>query len=103
MHTFRSACAFPTENEYSEDEDPARFPIAAVLPWTQDLYENPNWDSSRLESYRSYRKESSRLWEQIVVLVAMALHQAKILDSKRFQIKDPRLDDFEVLFVSEQI
>lgn len=92
MLTSGGACAFPSEDEY-----PARFPIAAILPQTMDMYEE-KCSFDVLNDYRRLRKQSSMSWEQIAVLVAMAQSQAQVLDIKRFEIDDPRLNVFEVRF-----
>jgi hypothetical protein len=100
MFTSTSVCTFPSESEY-----PARFPIAAILPYTEDLYEPllKTWDSTVLGEWRSKRRQSSKSYEQIAVLVAMAQYQAQVLDIRRFQIKDSRLDVYEVPNLSEQL
>lgn len=100
MRTTRSACAFPSEKEY-----PARFPIAAILPQTIDLYEPMpgTWPSSILSDWQSSRRKSPKPLEQIAVLVAMAQYQAQVLDIRRFQIEDSRLDVFEVFCPSKQL
>ncbi len=94
MFTTKCACAFPNENDY-----PARFAIAAILPQTEDVYEpSPGiWTHADLSGWRNWRKKSSKSLEQIAVLVAMAQHQAQVVDLSACQSKDPRLDIFEVL------
>ena len=94
MLTTRSTCVFPREEDY-----PARFPIAAILPQTEDLYEpRPGtWSSDILSDWQSWRKKSSKFLEQIALLVAMAQQQAQVLDISRSQNEDPRLNIFEVL------
>jgi hypothetical protein len=100
MHTIKSACAFPSESEY-----PARFPIAAILPYTIDVYEPllDTWDSDLLKNLRNMREKASKSYEQIAVLVSMAQYQAKVLDIRRFKIKDSRLDVFEVPCLSRKL
>ena len=69
------------------------------------MYE-PNHDrltGEMLKNWHDWRKESSKTYEQIAVLVAMAQHQAEILDISRFDIKDPRLHTFEVFCLSLQL
>ncbi len=96
LFTTRCACAFPNEKEF-----PDGFPIAAILPYTKDLYEDllrmPSEDG--LKDWQCGRKESPKSMEQIAVLVAMAQYQAKVLDVNRFDIKDPKLDTFEVHYL----
>ena len=93
MLTTRCAHAFPNEKEF-----PDRFPIATILPHTKDLYEQllgtPSEDERK--AWQDWRKKSSKSLEQIFVLVAMAQYQAKVLDTNRFDINDPKLDAFEV-------
>jgi hypothetical protein len=103
MHTAKSACAFPSVNEYRADESPTPFPIAAILPQNIDLYEKATWSTDILKDYRSWRPKSSKPLEQIAVLVAMAQRQAEGFDTSRVQTKDSGLDIFEVLCLSRQL
>lgn len=92
--TTKCACAFPNEKEY-----PVRFPILAVLPQTKDLYEPEDEEMSLAmeKEWRSYRKDKSKSFEQIAVLVAMAQFQA-------FTCMGPsQLKDFEVCCLSKYL
>ena len=76
--------------------NPARFPLAAILPQNIDVY-TPQPEVCSYETlcdYRTLRKQLSRLREQVAVLVAMAQSQAQVLDIRRFRNKDPRLHVF---------
>ena len=100
MLTTGSACAFPDENDY-----PARFPIAAILPQIKDMYEpSPGtWPCAELDDWQSWRRKSSRSLEQIALLMAMAQHQAQVLSVSGSQNEDSRLNIFEVCLLPTAI
>lgn len=94
MFTSGCAQAFPDENEY-----PARFPIASILPHTKDLYEHLTGALyySEEQIWENWRKTTSKSMEQVAVLLAMAQDQAHVLDTNRFDNNnDSRLHVFEV-------
>lgn len=87
------ARAFPNETDFL-----LRFPIAAILPQIQDLYElSPEiWSLTELRHWQSWRRKSSKSLEQLGVLLAMAKDQAIAVYLSTYQRQDPRFNILEV-------
>ena len=79
LKTAQSVSVFGRDTE----NNPARYPIAAVLPQSSDMY-RPHPDSELADDggreWRTWRDEASKFVEQRLVLIAMAQYQADTLD-----------------------
>jgi hypothetical protein len=94
LRTSKCIHAFPAEGEY-----PDSFPIAAVMPMNEDLYEPPGTVALETqEKYWALRKQTSRSAEHTAVLLAMIQAQARVLDLSRFPRRmrdDPKLQTLQ--------